>query len=125
MKRYSPLYRFIRLPTRGCSMVDSRYGVAKATYVKPFVKRQKNDMADAEAICEAATQPTMRFVKPKSAEAQATGAVFRARDPTRPSPSRKGISEIFHNPGRIGNMQMHRFRARLRNYDNCGGDAPC
>jgi transposase len=39
-------------------------------YVKPFVKRQKNDMADAEAICEAAQRPTMRFVTPKSAEAQ-------------------------------------------------------
>lgn len=33
------------------------------SYVKPFVKRQKNDMADAEAICEAAQRPTMRFVK--------------------------------------------------------------
>ena len=32
------------------------------TYVKPFVKRQKNDAADAEAICEAALRPTMRFV---------------------------------------------------------------
>ena len=31
-------------------------------YVKPFVKRQKNDAADAEAICEAAQRPTMRFV---------------------------------------------------------------
>src|SRR5271167_3037015 len=49
-------------------------------YVKPFVKRQKNDMADAEAICEAAQRPTMRFVTPKSAEAQAAGTVFRARD---------------------------------------------
>jgi transposase len=49
-------------------------------YVKPFVKRQKNDMADAEAICEAAQRPTMRFVIPKSAEAQAAGTVFRARD---------------------------------------------
>jgi transposase len=39
-------------------------------YVKPFVKRQKNDAADAEAICEAAQRPTMRFVAPKSAEAQ-------------------------------------------------------
>ena len=38
-------------------------------YVKPFVKRQKNDMADAEAICEAAQRPTMRFVAGKSAEA--------------------------------------------------------
>jgi transposase len=49
-------------------------------YVKPFVKRQKNDTADAEAICEASLRPTMRFVTPKSAEAQAAGTVFRARD---------------------------------------------
>lgn len=49
-------------------------------YVKPFVKRQKNDMADAEAICEAAQRPTMRFVGPKSAEAQGAAVVFRARD---------------------------------------------
>ncbi len=48
-------------------------------YVKPFVKRQKNDMADAEAICEAAQRPTMRFVAPKSAEKQAAGMVFRTR----------------------------------------------
>src|SRR3954453_13579465 len=40
-------------------------------YVKPFVKRQKNDMADAEAICEAAQRPTMRFVALKSANQQA------------------------------------------------------
>ena len=49
-------------------------------YVKPFVKRQKNDMADAEAICEAAQRPTMRFVTPKSAETQAAATVFRVRD---------------------------------------------
>lgn len=49
-------------------------------YVKPFVKRQKNDAADAEAICEAAQRPTMRFVAIKSEEAQASVVVFRARD---------------------------------------------
>jgi transposase len=49
-------------------------------YVKPFVKRQKNDAADAEAICEAAQRPTMRFVIPKSAEAQAAAVIFRTRD---------------------------------------------
>src|ERR671938_1146826 len=49
-------------------------------YVKPFVKRQKNDMADAEAICEAAQRPTMRFVAVKSEQAQAAAVVFRARD---------------------------------------------
>ena len=37
-----------------------------ATYVKPFVKRQKNDVADAEAIVEAVLRPTMRFVPVKT-----------------------------------------------------------
>jgi transposase len=49
-------------------------------YVKPFVKRQKNDAADAEAICEAAQRPNMRFVAVKDEEQQASGVVFRARD---------------------------------------------
>ena len=40
-------------------------------YVKPFVKRQKNDANDAEAICEAAQRPSMRFVPVKSEEQQA------------------------------------------------------
>ena len=49
-------------------------------YVKPYVKRQKNDAADAEAICEAATRPSMRFVPVKSEAQQASAVVFRARD---------------------------------------------
>jgi transposase len=49
-------------------------------YVKPFVKRQKNDAADAEAICEAALRPTMRFVPVKSEETQGTAMVFRVRE---------------------------------------------
>ena len=49
-------------------------------YVKPFVKRQKNDVADAEAIAEAATRPTMRFVEPKTHEQQARAMVFRTRE---------------------------------------------
>jgi transposase len=49
-------------------------------YVKPFVKRQKNDSADAEAICEAAQRPTMRFVAVKSEAKQASAAIFRSRD---------------------------------------------
>ena len=50
------------------------------SYVKPFVKRQKNDAADAEAICEAAQRPNMRFVAIKSEEQQASALVFRTRD---------------------------------------------
>ncbi len=48
-------------------------------YVKPFVKRQKNDAADAEAIVIAAQRPEMRFVEPKSEEQQAKAVLFRAR----------------------------------------------
>ena len=49
-------------------------------YVKPFVKRQKNDAADAAAISEAASRPTTRFVAVKSEEKQALGMAFRVRD---------------------------------------------
>ena len=49
-------------------------------YVKPFVRRQKNDAADAEAICEAAVRPTMRFVAVKTEEQQARAMLFRTRD---------------------------------------------
>ena len=49
-------------------------------YVKPFVKRQKNDAADAEAICEAAMRSTMRFVPVKSEETQGAALVFRIRE---------------------------------------------
>ncbi|WP_291729714.1 IS110 family transposase [Leisingera sp. F5] len=49
-------------------------------YVKPFVKRQKNDANDAEAIAEAVVRPTMRFVPVKSEEQQARSMVFKTRD---------------------------------------------
>ncbi len=49
-------------------------------YVKPFIKRQKNDAADAEAIAEAASRPTMRFVAVKTEEQQARAMLFRTRD---------------------------------------------
>lgn len=49
-------------------------------YVKPFVKRQKNDAADAEAIVVAAQRPEMRFVVPKTAEQQAKAVLFRSRE---------------------------------------------
>jgi transposase len=48
-------------------------------YVKAYVKRNKNDAADAEAICEAVTRPTMRFVAVKSADAQSILMLHRAR----------------------------------------------
>jgi transposase len=49
-------------------------------YVKPYVKRGKNDAADAEAICEAVMRPTMRFVPVKSAEQQANAMIYKVRE---------------------------------------------
>ena len=49
-------------------------------YVKPYVRRQKNDRADAAAICEAVSRPTMRFVTVKSKDQQAIQVLHRTRD---------------------------------------------
>ena len=51
-----------------------------ASYVKAYVKRGKNDAADAAAICEAVTRPSMRFVPVKTAEQQAALMLHRTRD---------------------------------------------
>ncbi len=59
-------------------------------FVKPYVKTMKNDAADAEAICEAVTRPTMRFVPIKTVESQAllssNSATRRWLSPTGGSP---------------------------------------
>lgn len=49
------------------------------SYVKAYVRRQKNDATDAAAICEAVTRPSMRFVPVKTVVQQATLAVHRTR----------------------------------------------
>jgi transposase len=49
-------------------------------YVKAYVKRNKNDAADAAAICEAVTRPSMRFVPVKAVDQQAVLMMHRARD---------------------------------------------
>lgn len=62
----------------------SKYGhvvkLIAPQYVRPFVKRQKNDAADAEAIVIAAQRPEMRFVIPKMEEQQAKALLFRGRE---------------------------------------------
>lgn len=49
-------------------------------YVKPYVKTNKNDACDAEAICEAASRPNMRFVSPKNIEQQGIQSIHRVRE---------------------------------------------
>src|SRR5204863_7760978 len=51
-----------------------------AQYVKAYIKRNKHDAADAEAICEAVERPTMRFVPVKTTEQQATALLHRGRE---------------------------------------------
>lgn len=70
------------------------------TYVKAYVKRNKNDAADAEAICEAVRRPTMRFVPVKSADAQSILMLHRAR----------------HLMVRQRTAQVSAFRAHLAEY---------
>src|SRR5438067_11248955 len=54
--------------------------VMPAQYVKAYIKRNKNDAADAEAICEAVVRPTMRFVPVKTADQQAAVLLHRGRE---------------------------------------------
>lgn len=65
---------------REIEQLGHRVRLIPPAYVKPFVKRQKNDTADAEAIAEAALRPTMRFVAVKTEEQQARAMIFRTRD---------------------------------------------
>ena len=64
---------------RELAMLGHQVRLMPPSYVKPYVKRQKNDMADAEAICEAVTRPTMRFVEVKSPEQQSVMVLHRVR----------------------------------------------
>lgn len=64
---------------RGLSAMGHEVRLMNPMYVKPYVKRGKNDAVDAEAICEALTRPTMRFVAVKTVEQQSVLAVHRTR----------------------------------------------
>lgn len=64
---------------RELSAIGHDVKLMPAQYVKPYVKRGKNDAADAEAICEAVTRPTMRFVAIKSPEQQSAMMLHRVR----------------------------------------------
>ncbi len=63
-------------------------------YVRPFVKRQKNDAADAEAIVIAARQPEMRFVIPKTEDQQTKAILFRAEKTDRINARTKALKEL-------------------------------
>lgn len=65
---------------RSLSAFGHQVRLIPPTYVKAYVRRQKNDAADAQAICEAVSRPTMRFVPIKTAERQSVLVLHRSRD---------------------------------------------
>jgi transposase len=65
--------------SRELKALGHRVRLMPPAYVKPYVKRQKNDAADAEAICEAVRRPTMRFVATKTPEQQSCLMLHRTR----------------------------------------------
>jgi transposase len=81
LRRATPHYGARELITLGHDV-----GLMPAQYVKPYVKRGKNDAADAEAICEAVTRPTMRFVAVKTPEQQGVMMLHRVRLDTQTAP---------------------------------------
>ncbi len=92
-------------------------------YVKPYVKRQKNDAADAEAICEAVTRPTMRFVEIKTCEQQGTLVLHRVRlmltrQRTQLSNAIRGHSAEYGLVAPVGRNGPQRLIAILGNPDD-------
>jgi transposase len=69
-----------RIRAREITALGHEVRLMPTSYVKPYVKRGKTDAADAEAICEAVTRPTMRFVPIKTAEQQAVLILHRTRE---------------------------------------------
>jgi len=65
---------------RSLAVLGHEVRLMPPAYVKPYVRRQKNDAADAEAICEAVTRPSMRFVEIRSIENQAVLMRHRTRE---------------------------------------------
>ncbi len=92
-------------------------------YVKPFVKRQKNDAADAEAIVIAAQRPEMRFVEAKDNEQIARGVVFRARDRLvrQRTEQINALRSVLYEQGQVfpkGAYQMKKIAEFLEQADN-------
>jgi|GEM_PF-15491 len=97
-----------------------------ARYVKPFIKRQKNDAADAEAIVEAATRPSMRFVEVKNAEQQARAVVFRTREQLVKQRTElvNALRSHLYEFGYVAPQGIHQLRRIEEILDDDGTDLP-
>jgi len=84
-------------------------------FVKPYVKSNKNDANDAEAICEAMSRPSMRFVAVKSAEQQDLQAIYRIRAELVSQRSAQGnqIRGLCSEYGLVAPREMIQLRAAI------------
>ena len=94
-----------------------------AGYVKAYVKRNKNDAADAEAICEAVTRPTMRFVATKTKEQQSVLMVHKTRQllvrqRTMLSNAMRGHFAEFGITARVGRLGLGKLLAIVQDQDD-------
>ena len=109
--------------TREMQQLGHQAKLVAPQYVKPFVKRQKNDVADAEAIVIAAQRPEMRFVEPKSNAQIARGVVFRSRDRLvrQRTEQINALRSILYEQGQVfptGVRQMKKIAEFLERADN-------
>jgi transposase len=83
--------------------------------VKPYVKSNKNDRNDAEAICEAMSRPTMRFVQVKNVEQQDIQAVHRIREELMSQRTAKAnqIRGLVAEYGLVAPKNLSQLRAAL------------
>lgn len=100
--------------TREITALGNEVRLIAPFYVKPFLKRHKNDAADAEAIVEAAQRPGMRFVEPKGPDQQARAMLFRVRDQMVHL-----RTELLTASGRISTSSDTRFRSGSPASDGC------
>ncbi|GAB2589273.1 IS110 family RNA-guided transposase [Nitrincola alkalisediminis] len=92
-----------------------RVRLIAAQFVKPYVKSNKNDRVDAEAICEAMSRPNMRFVTPKSVEQQDIQAMHRVREELIAQRTAKAnqIRGLVGEYGIIAPVGIHQLRHNL------------
>ena len=97
-----------------------------AQYVRPFVKRQKNDATDAEAIVIAAQRPEMRFVELKSAEQQSRAILFRARERlvNQRTELVNALRACLYEYGHIVPQGLHHFKRIEEILDEPNSDLP-
>ena len=92
-----------------------RVRLIAAQFVKPYVKSNKNDRVDAEAICEAMSRPNMRFVSPKSVEQQDIQAMHRIREELVAQRTAKAnqIRGLVGEYGIVAPVGIHQLRRAL------------